>query len=179
MKKTYLFCLNLRKEKYSYHCLFASSITDKIPLNEAAAPNPMGIQSYGFSVKCGFCCLCSWYLSIMPSKTSCFSGNILKTLVFFQGICSKSAYFSPLYGKHTLPQGINQDWNYPFPGGEWMRGSNVSLLTIVPFPQHGHIRGSIPVSLINNSSHFKEQTIESLLYEMLPRSGFVQLTLPK
>jgi hypothetical protein len=29
-----------------------------------------------------------------------------------------------------------------------MRGSNVSLLTIVPFPQQGHIRGSIPVSLV-------------------------------
>ncbi len=55
-----------------------------------------------------------------------------------------------------------------------MRGSNVSILTIRPFPQQGHIRGSIPVSLVNNSSHFKEQTIESLLYEMLPRSGFVQ-----
>ena len=33
-----------------------------------------------------------------------------------------------------------------------MRGSNVSLLTIRPFPQQGHIRGSIPVSLVNNSS---------------------------
>ena len=34
-----------------------------------------------------------------------------------------------------------------------MRGSNVSLLTIRPVPQQGHIRGSIPVSLVNNSSH--------------------------
>ncbi len=42
-----------------------------------------------------------------------------------------------------------------------MRGSNVSILTIRPFLQQGHIRGSIPVSLVNNSSHFKEQTIES------------------
>ena len=33
-----------------------------------------------------------------------------------------------------------------------MRGSNVSLLTIRPFPQQGHIRGSIPVSLVSNSS---------------------------
>ncbi len=33
-----------------------------------------------------------------------------------------------------------------------MRGSNVSRLTIRPFPQQGHIRGSIPVSLVNNSS---------------------------
>lgn len=55
-----------------------------------------------------------------------------------------------------------------------MRGSNVSLLTIVPFPQQGHIRGSIPVNLVNNSSHFKEQTIERLLFVILPRSGFVQ-----
>lgn len=55
-----------------------------------------------------------------------------------------------------------------------MRGSNVSIFTILSFPQHGYIRGSIPVSLVNNSSHFKEQPIEPLLYEMLPRSGFVQ-----
>ncbi|BBO17267.1 integron integrase [Candidatus Brocadia pituitae] len=55
-----------------------------------------------------------------------------------------------------------------------MRGSNLSLLTILPFPQQGHIRGSIPVSMVNNSSHFKEQTIESLFSEMLPRIGFVQ-----
>ena len=33
-----------------------------------------------------------------------------------------------------------------------MRGSNVSRLTIRPVPQQGHIRGSIPVSLVNNSS---------------------------
>mgnify|MGYP003407297350 CR=1 FL=1 len=33
-----------------------------------------------------------------------------------------------------------------------MRESNVLRLTLRPVPQQGHIRGSIPVSLINNSS---------------------------
>lgn len=55
-----------------------------------------------------------------------------------------------------------------------MRGSNVSLITILPFPQQGYIRGLITVGLVNNSSSLKEQTYESLLSEMLPRSGFVQ-----
>ena len=55
-----------------------------------------------------------------------------------------------------------------------MRGSTVSLLTIVAFLQQGHIRGSIPVSLAHNFSHFKEQIIEILHFGMLPQSGFVQ-----
>jgi hypothetical protein len=36
------------KRKETYNFLFASSITDKIPLNEATASHTMGIQSYGF-----------------------------------------------------------------------------------------------------------------------------------
>ena len=141
----YRFYLNLRKKKEAYNSLFASSITDKISLNEAAVPHTMGIQSYGFCQKYRFCTTPHLRFSIKFHRTSCFHGNILRTLVFFKVAYSKWTYFSPLYGKNTLPTVINQDRNYTFPGGEWMRGSNGSLLTIRSFPQQGHNRGSIPL----------------------------------